>query len=52
MLIEIAPGIELQKDVIDLMDFCPIISPELKLIDPIVYSENKIGLKEKFNRSL
>ena len=52
MLTEIAPGIELQKDVIDLMDFCPIISPELKLIDPIVYSEYKIGLKEKFNKSL
>ena len=52
MLIEIAPGIDLQKDVIDLMDFCPIISPELKLIDPIVYRETKIGLKEKFNRSL
>jgi propionate CoA-transferase len=52
MLTEIAPGIELQKDVIDLMDFCPIISPELKMIDPIVFSENKIGLKEKFNISL
>ena len=52
MLTEIAHGIELQKDVIDLMDFCPIISPELKMIDPIVFSENKVGLKEKFKISL
>lgn len=48
MLTEIAPGIDLQKDVLDMMDFKPIISPELKDIDSIVYSENKIGLMEKF----
>ena len=52
MLTEIAPGVELQKDVIDLMDFCPIISPDLKMIDSIVFSENKIGLRENFNISL
>lgn len=32
-LIEIAPGVELQKDVLDQMDFMPLLSPELKLMD-------------------
>ncbi|VFT69118.1 putative CoA transferase [Escherichia coli] len=29
-LIEIAPGVDLQKDILDKMDFTPVISPELK----------------------
>ncbi|EMQ4384544.1 hypothetical protein WG875_004837, partial [Escherichia coli] len=32
-LIEIAPGVDLQKDILDKMDFTPVISPELKLMD-------------------
>jgi propionate CoA-transferase len=48
MLTEIAPGIDLQKDILDMMDFKPIISPELKTISSLVYGEGKIGLKEEF----
>ncbi|ABR35935.1 acyl CoA:acetate/3-ketoacid CoA transferase [Clostridium beijerinckii] len=33
LLEEIAPGINLEKDILDNMDFKPIISPELKLMD-------------------
>ncbi len=48
MLIEIAPGVDLQRDVLDMMGFAPIISPQLKTIDPIVYQQGKLGLLERF----
>ncbi len=44
MLIEIAPGIDLEKDVLALMEFRPIISPELKLMNPDIFTEAPIGL--------
>lgn len=48
MLLEIAPGVDLQKDVLDMMEFTPVISPDLKTIDPIIYRDEKLGLKERF----
>ena len=48
MLTEIAPGVDLQTDILDMMNFRPVISPDLKMIDPVVFSEDKIGLNEKF----
>ena len=44
MLIEIAPGVDLQKDVLDKMDFEPIISPDLKIMDARLFSEELMGL--------
>ena len=43
-IIEVAPGIDLQKDILDLMDFEPAISPELKTMDPGIFSEKWGGL--------
>ncbi len=37
-LTEIAPGIDLQKDILDHMDFQPVIERNLKLMDPSVFS--------------
>lgn len=37
-LIEIAPGIDLQTQVLDLMDFTPLISPELKEMDSRLFT--------------
>ena len=41
---EIAPGIDLQKDVLDQMDFVPAVSPDLKLMDAGMFSETWGGL--------
>ena len=45
-LIEIAPGMDLQKDILDLMDFKPIIDDTLKTMDISLFNENNFGLKE------
>lgn len=45
-LIEIAPGIDLEKDVLAHMAFRPEISPDLKLMDPAIFQETWGGLKE------
>ncbi len=44
VLTEIAPGVDLQKDILDLMAFKPIISPELKLLDRRIFLEPPMGL--------
>ncbi|QEJ95308.1 3-oxoacid CoA-transferase [Treponema phagedenis] len=43
-LIEIAPGVDLQRDVLDLMDFRPEIAENLKTMDANLFKEDKIGL--------
>ena len=40
-LIEIAPGIDLQSQVLDQMDFLPLISPELKQMDERLFLQDK-----------
>ncbi len=44
-LIEIAPGLDLQKDVLDQMDFKPAIAKELKTMDAGIFNEKWGGLK-------
>lgn len=39
-LIEIAPGIDLKKDVLDCMEFEPVISKNLKLMDSRIFVDN------------
>jgi propionate CoA-transferase len=43
-LIEIAPGIDLQKDVLDMMEFKPVIDPRLREIDSRIYAEGLMNL--------
>lgn len=45
-LVEIAPGIDLEKDVLGHMTFKPLISPDLKLMDDRIFKPQKMGLKE------
>lgn len=47
VLIEIAPGIDLQSQVLDLMEFKPIISPDLKTMNTNLFKANgPFGLKD------
>lgn len=43
-LIEIAPGVDLQKDILDQMEFTPVIADDLKLMDERIFREEKMGL--------
>lgn len=44
-LVEIAPGVELQKDILDQMDFKPLMSDELKMMDKRIFEEKLMNLK-------
>lgn len=44
MLTEIAPGVDLQRDILDRMGFCPQISPELKTMNPRLFLPQKMEL--------
>lgn len=43
-LIEIAPGIDLQKDILANMEFKPLIAEDLKLMDDRIFRNEKMGL--------
>ena len=40
---EIAPGIDLQKDILDQMDFLPLIPENLKTMDASIFMEDQNG---------
>ena len=44
-LIEIAPGVDINKDILDQMEFRPNISDELKLMDERIFNDAKMNLK-------
>ena len=44
-LIEIAPGIDLQKDILDKMDFVPIMDGEPQLMDPRIFSDEPMNIR-------
>ena len=44
-LIEIAPGVDLEKDILAKMEFRPKISPDLKLMDSRIFREEKMGFQ-------
>jgi propionate CoA-transferase len=43
-LAEIAPGVELEKDILGRMNFKPVIGKELKTMDPAIFNDEKMGL--------
>ena len=45
-LIEIAPGIDLQTQVLDQMEFMPKIAEDLKLMDERIFKDELMGLAE------
>lgn len=50
-LIEIAPGIDLDRDVLARMDFRPDISPDLRLMDAALFRPSLIGLEQRLKVS-
>jgi propionate CoA-transferase len=46
-LIEIAPGIDLHRQILALMDFAPAISPSLKLMDAALFEAIPMNLRDR-----
>jgi propionate CoA-transferase len=46
-LMEIAPGVDLERDVLGRMDFMPAISPDLALMDAGIFRVAALGLRER-----
>ena len=46
-VIEVAPGVDLVRDVLGQMDFRPLLANPMGEIPPIVYSEARLGLKAR-----
>ena len=44
---EIAPGIDLQRDVLDQSDIALKVSPNLRLMDPAIFTDAPMGLQLK-----
>ena len=44
-LIEIAPGVDLERDILALMEFRPAISPDLKTMDARIFRDEPMGMR-------
>ena len=49
ILTEIAPGIDLEKDILSLMEFTPELSPDLKEMDRRIFVDEPMGIKHFFS---
>jgi propionate CoA-transferase len=45
VLTEIAPGVDLEQDVLGQMAFRPRVAPDLKTMDPRIFQEGLMGLR-------
>jgi propionate CoA-transferase len=46
-LVEIAPGVDLDRHILQRMDFTPAISPQLRLMDASLFAEATMNLRER-----
>ncbi len=52
VLIEIAPGIDIERDILAQMEFKPIISPQLKEMDAAIFNHESMNFKNEFSRKI
>jgi propionate CoA-transferase len=45
-LVEIAPGVDLERDILARMEFRPLVSPQLSRMDPRIFADGPMGLRE------
>jgi propionate CoA-transferase len=50
-LIEIAPGVDPERDIFGMMDFKPLVSPDLKLMDSALFQPKWGKLEELLKRN-
>lgn len=50
-LIEIAPGVDLQRDILDQMEFRPLIAEPLKQMDAAIFDEALLNLKNIYTQA-
>ena len=46
-LIEVAPGVDVERDVLAQMEFRPVIGGTPRLMDPAIFAEGRMDLREK-----
>ena len=47
ILVEIAAGMDLEKHIFSQMDFKPLVAKNLKIMDPRIFAEEPMGIKEE-----
>ncbi|WP_411169246.1 acyl CoA:acetate/3-ketoacid CoA transferase [Clostridium sp. MB05] len=45
VITEIAPGVDLKRDILSLMDFSPIVAKEIKIMDERIFKEENMGIR-------
>ena len=45
-LVEIAPGVDLDRDILGNMDFVPLVSPQLSVMDARIFADGPMGLRD------
>jgi propionate CoA-transferase len=47
-LLEIAPGVELDRDILTKMEFRPQVAEDIREMDPIIFRNALMGLGQRF----
>ena len=47
-LVEVAPGLDPEKDIFPMMEFRPAVSASLRTMDPLIFQDRSLGLANQF----
>lgn len=50
-LLEVAPGIDIEGDILGQMEFKPVIAKDLKEMDPAIFRESPVGLGKRMKQT-